>query len=175
MMFPRRFFHRTTVNVPVETVWDLFTNHERMEEYTGTPCEIIKPGKGERNGLGCVRTVGVPEHGMPLVPEVVNFWEPNRVFGYHVLSGAPISHHQGLVFMRSLGPRLTEYVYNMRLMALPSTLEAMPDFYAVLDRSFRQFMKNAEAECERRGSEDGLFRPPSQPVALSEQGGQLVE
>ncbi len=173
MEFPRRFFHRAKVNVPVSVAWDVFTDHERMGEYTDTVCRITRPGDTERNGLGCVRLLGVRENNLPDVEEVVNFWEPNKLFGYHVTSGAPISHHQGLIMFHDRGPHKSEWVYNMRLTALPEILEATPEFYDVFDEGFRQFMKNAECECERRGAEEDLFSPPAIPPLLSEQGGQL--
>ena len=89
MKFPQRFFHRAQVNVPVEVAWDVFTNHERLGEFTSSPCRIIKEGSPDRNGLGCVRVLGAPEQGIPHVEEVVNFWHANKLFGYHVTGGAP--------------------------------------------------------------------------------------
>ena len=172
MSFPRRFFHRAIVNVPVEIAWDVFTDHERMGEYTGSECRITKPGEDERNGLGCIRQINVEEHGMPDVDEVINHWVPNKLFGYHVTAGAPISHHQGLVRFFVRGPRQTQWIYDMRLKALPEILTMVPDFYDLLDASFRQFMADAEAECERRGAE-GLFSVSALPALLTEAGGQL--
>lgn len=172
MQHPRRSFYRAQLNVPVSVVWDVFTNHERLGEFTSSPCKIIKPGETERGGLGCVRTIEVPEHGMPDIEEIVNYWVPNKLFGYHVISGAPLSHHQGLVKFFERGPKKSEFVYDMRLIALPEVLVAMPDFYDLLLVDFMQYMKDAEAECERRGEQE-LFQPPSEPALVSELGGQL--
>lgn len=172
MRFPHRFFHRAVVNVPVGVVWDVFTNHERMEEYTGTPCRIIKPGSPHPNGLGCVRVLGVAEHGMPDVEEIVNYWAPNKLFGYHIIAGAPITHHQGIVRLFEKGERETEWVYDMRLLATTGALQSRPDFYDVLTDSFRVFMKDAECECERRGATVHVD-VPSEPISVTRQGGQL--
>ncbi len=172
MKFPRRFFHRARVNVPVEVAWDVFTDHERMGEYTGSPCRIVKAGSPDRNGLGCLRVVGVAERGMPEVEEVVNFWHPNRLFGYHVTKGAPITHHQGIVRFFPRGERETEWVYDMRLIGTDEILEATPDFYDLLLADFRVYMKDLECECERRGALLDVA-VPSEPIPLSIQGGQL--
>lgn len=175
MQFPRRFFHRAVVNAPVDTAWDVFTDHERMEEYTGSPCRIAKPGEKDRNGLGCVRVLGLEEHGIPALEEVVNYWKPHKLFGYHVIAGAPLSHHQGIVKFCERGPRQTEYIYDMRMTALPGIIEAMPDFFDPFDAGFRQFMKNAECECERRGAEADMFQVPALPALITERGGQLSD
>lgn len=172
MKFPQRFFHRAFVNVPVEVAWDVFTDHERMGEYTGSPCRIKTDGEPERRGLGCVRVVGVAEHGMPEVEEVVNYWAPNKLFGYHVISGAPITHHQGIVRFWARGDRQTEWVYDMRLVATDEVLQSTPEFYDLLISDFRTFMKDAECECERRGAAVGVD-VPSEPIPLTVQGGQL--
>ncbi len=172
MKFPQRFFHRARVNVPVDVAWDVFTNHERMGEFTGSPCRITKDGSPERNGLGCVRVIGVAEQGMPDVEEVINYWHPNKLFGYHVTSGAPVTNHQGIIRFFSSGDRETEWVYDMRLMATDEILEQVPNFYDLLMADFRTYMRDAECECERRGSLVNVD-VPSEPIPISIHGGQI--
>jgi len=172
MKFPQRFFHRAHVNVPVEVAWDVFTDHERLGEFASSACQITKEGSPERNGLGCVRLLGAPEQGIPEVVEVVNFWHPNELFGYHVTAGAPLSHHQGIIRFFSHGERETEWVYDMRCIVNDETLEARPNIYDELIDGFKTYMKDLEAECERRGSLTEIT-PPSEPIPLSVHGGQL--
>lgn len=140
---------------------------------TSSPCKIIREGSPERNGLGCIRVLGTPEQDIPDVEEVVNFWHPNKLFGYHVTAGAPLSHHQGIIRFFSHGDRETEWIYDMRCIATNDVLEAMPNIYDSLIDGFRTYMKDAEAECERRGSLTDVT-PPSEPIPLAIHGGILL-
>src|SRR4051794_11880385 len=90
----KRFFHRARVRAPIAMCWDVFTDHERLTEFTDSVTRVITPGHAERNGLGCIRrfeTLG------GFVDEVVNYWRPNELFGYHVITPDLVSHHQGIV------------------------------------------------------------------------------
>jgi len=172
MKFPQRFFHRARVNVPVEVAWDVFTNHERLGEYTAAECRIIKEGSPDRNGLGCVRVIDGSKFHAPDLEEVVNYWHPNELFGYHATSGAALDNHQGFVRFWSHGPRETEWVYDMRMVGTDEILEQVPTFYEMQLAGFREFMRDAMSECERRGSESGI-EVPARAIPLSERGGQL--
>ncbi len=157
-----RFFHRARVCAPVEVAWDVFTNHERMGEYTNTPCQIIRPGFTERNGSGCIRRLGA--FGWQ-IDEVVNIWRPHQVYGYHIINSAEIEAHQGVIrfFPSSRG---CEWVYDMQnvpgAIALKHAEDAGVSYQDLLGVGFKLFMNDLEAECERRADKERVpVRPPS--------------
>ena len=172
MKYPQRFFHRARVNVPVDVAWDVFTNHERLGEYTASECRIIKNGSPERNGLGCVRALSFEEERLGVIEEEINYWHPNKLFGFRVVSGTSVTHHQGIVRFFPVSDSESEWVHDLRLIAADEVLEAMPNFYDVAIDEFRAHMRDAESECERRGSPVGV-NVPIEPIPLSAYGGQL--
>jgi len=147
-----RYFHRARVNAPIEIAWAVITEHTKYAEWTNIDWQIKTPGEPEPNGLGCVRVA----HGSDAVPftleEVVNYWKPNELFGYHVLSGFPLDLHQGIVRFCSHGPSQSEWVYDMQLHPSKELLEQAPNFYEENLVRFGYFMDDIEAECERRAS-----------------------
>ena len=162
-----RFFHRARVRAAVETCWDVFTDHERIGEFTMTPMKILEPGRPERNGLGCVRrmeTLGWT------VDEIVNYWRPQELFGYHIIGADFVTHHQGIVRFWRLPDGGTEWVYDMQVVPSEASVEqakaaGLPDFEAVLAPGFRRYMADLEAECERRGAS---FEVPAAPLSVHE-------
>lgn len=164
----KRFFHRAKTRAPLAACWDVFTDHERMGEFTDTPARIVEPGSPERNGLGCVRrleALGVR------VDEVVNYWKPRELFGYHVIDSPIITHHQGIVRFWPLPDGGTEWVYDMQLIPAKEVLATMPALVQLLMDGFRNYMACLEAECERRGA---AFQVPPEPIPLGVRGGQLA-
>jgi hypothetical protein len=159
-----RFFHRARTRAPVSVCWDVFTDHERITEFTSTSCAVIKPGLTERNGLGCVRRMEVFGWN---VEEIVNYWRPNELFGYHIINSDQVDFHQGIVrfFPTSEG---CEWVYDMQNIpgerALATAAAAGMSYREMLDGldGFRGYMADLEAECERRA---GAVQVPSEPLS----------
>ena len=148
-----RFFHRATVNCSVETAWDIFTDHEGLTEFTQSETKLVKEGYTERNGLGAVREIVILELGDELVREVVNYWVPNSVYGYHVITpwDHQPSHHQGIVRFRSIDANRCEWTYSMRMIITPKMEQNFPGIYDEFLKGFAEFMRDLESECERRG------------------------
>ena len=163
-----RFFHRTTVNCSVETAWEVLTDHEAYSEFTESPTRLIREGQNERNGLGAIRELGLPEFEHTLLREVVNYWEPLSVFGYHVISDKDYqpSHHQGIVRFFPKGEDRCELVYSMRMVITPTMEEMLPTIYDEYLKGFNGFMRDIESECERRGHPILI---PSIPPAVKEE------
>ena len=158
-----RFFHRARVNAPVEVAWNVFTEHERYADWTNADWKITTPGEPERNGLGCVRfTEGQGAAPWP-VEEVVNYWVPHELYGYHITSGVPVDAHQGIVRFWSKGPDTSEWVYDMQIRPKKELLEEVPDVYERLLKEFGYFMHDLEAECERRASDIDV---PAFPIPI---------
>jgi len=164
-----RFFHRARVRAPIAVAWDVFTDHERIGEFTNTHMKIVEPGKPERNGLGCVREIETL--GWKVV-EIVNYWEPLKLFGYHVFGGTVLTHHQGIVRFFSTSEQGTEWVYDMQNVPTESSIAqakaaGYPDWQTFLYLGFRNYMADLEAECERRGASTLIS---AVPLAVSERG-----
>jgi uncharacterized protein YndB with AHSA1/START domain len=161
-----RFFHRARVRAPIAVVWDVFTDHERFGEFTNTPMKIIKPGETERNGLGCVRSMAVFDWR---IDEVVNIWRPMEVYGYHVIDSTAIDAHQGVVRFFPTSDGGCEWVYDMQNIPAQKTLDqakaAGVSYQDFLGISFKEFMTDLEAECERRADQE---RVPARPASTSD-------
>lgn len=164
----KRFFHRARTRAPVSVCWDVFTDHERLGEFTETPAHIIEPGHPERNGLGCVRRLEALDLR---VDEVVNYWKPNELFGYHVIASPIVTHHQGIVRFFPCADGDTEWVYDMQLVPSKELLAAMPNLVQMLRDGFANYMGCLEAECERRAAK---FQVPPEPIPIAVRGGQLA-
>lgn len=148
-MYLRRF-HRARVNAPVETCWAVFTEHENFGDWTNINWKITKPGDSEPNGLGCIRTGDLEGEVSATFSEIVNIWQPHRIYGYHVTDGIPLDRHQGVIRFWPLEPGRTEWVYDLRFKPTAELLEQAPDFVKQTEDGFKLFMADAEAECERR-------------------------
>lgn len=166
-----RFFHRACVNAPVEVAWGVLTEHEKFSEWTDIHWDITTPGEPERDGLGCIR-LGQGQDAAPWpIEEVVNYWVPNELYGYHITSGVPVDKHQGIVRFWSKGPCKSEWVYDMQIRPSQELLHQAPDVYQQLLKSLGFFMQDIEAECERRGSLTEIIPPSEIPISIH--GGQL--
>jgi hypothetical protein len=160
-----RFFHRAQVRAPVAVAWGVFTDHERIGEFTNTPMTIIKPGSTERNGLGCIRRMGVFDWQ---IDEIVNIWRPFEVYGYHIINSSMIDAHQGVVRFFPGHHGGCEWVYDMQNVpsqkALDQAREAGGTYQSFLGISFKEYMNDLEAECERRADSE---RVPAMPPSTS--------
>jgi len=156
-----RFFHRAHVHASVEVAWGVFTDHERIGEFTNTPMRIIKPGSPERNGLGCVRRLGAFDWQ---VDEIVNIWRPFQVYGYHIIDSQMIDAHQGVVRFFRTAEGGCEWVYDMQNIpnqkALDQARGAAVSYQDFLGIAFKEYMSDLEAECERRADSE---RVPALP------------
>lgn len=164
-----RFFHRATVNCSVSTAWDVFTDHEGYTEFTASQAILIKEGEKDRNGLGAIREISIQEMEDSMVREVVNYWVPERVFGYHIMQPADHnpSHHQGVVRFYPRGENRCEWVYSMRCIITPKMMEMYGEgLYDELLKGFGEFMRDLESECERRGHDIAI---PAFPPSVEDQ------
>jgi hypothetical protein len=160
-----RFFHRARVRAPVAIAWDVFTNHERIGDFTNTPMRIITPGSPDRNGLGCVRRLGVFDWQ---IDEIVNIWRPLEVYGYHIIQSSMIDAHQGVVRFYATQEQGCEWVYDMQNIPNQKTLDqasaAGVSYQNFLGVSFKEYMNDLEAECERRAD---MEQVPAMPPSTS--------
>lgn len=99
-----------------------------------------------------------------MVREIVNYWVPHRLFGYHQIDGKEHqpSHHQGIVRFFPREKNRCEWVFTLQLMFTPKMEELFPGIDLAFDKGYLRLMQDYEAECERRGHEIEIpICPPS--------------
>lgn len=102
---------RIDIQAPMGRVFDAISDHERFFRGHGvTHCQVTRPGKDDRNGLGAVREIDAGGHHF--VEEVVRFERPRR-FDYIVRSVTrgrrrlPMQHELGWLELSEQGGRTT--------------------------------------------------------------------
>lgn len=90
------------INAPVETVFDVLTDHAGTTEFMPGPVTFTleREGAPEKNGVGAVRKISGA--GPAIREEVVAYDAPTR-FSYSIISGAPVKDHRGDVVLEAKG------------------------------------------------------------------------
>lgn len=79
----------------VAQLFDALADHNKLGKVLGVPVRRIKSGKGDVNGVGSVRLLGIGSVG---VQETVTAMEPNQFINYRISKGGgPIRNHSGRV------------------------------------------------------------------------------
>lgn len=88
------------INAPIETVFDVLTDHEGTTDFMPGPVKFTleKQGAPGKNGVGAVRKI--TGAGPAVREEVVAYEEPTK-FSYSIISGAPVRDHRGDVVLES--------------------------------------------------------------------------
>jgi catechol 2,3-dioxygenase-like lactoylglutathione lyase family enzyme/uncharacterized protein YndB with AHSA1/START domain len=84
------------INAPAAEVWQLLTDHAGIGSWSIFSGRVLRAGRDEPNGVGCMRELSVP--GMRITEEVTH-WDEERHYTYKLRSGAPFRAHQGDVFL----------------------------------------------------------------------------
>jgi hypothetical protein len=84
------------INAPAAEVWQKLTDHAAMGSWSIFSGRVLRPGRDEPNGTGCLRELSAP--GVRIIEEVTR-WDEGRHYTYKLLSGAPFRAHQGDVFL----------------------------------------------------------------------------
>lgn len=95
---------RQQVAAPVNVVWELLTDPQRMNTWSTARIELADPGDRQRpDGVGALRRVYLP-HGGGRLTEVVHAAEPPHFFGYTVVGGAAaLREHTGRIVVLPAG------------------------------------------------------------------------
>jgi uncharacterized protein YndB with AHSA1/START domain len=97
------FTLNSTVSAPIETVFDVLTDHRGYEKLTPLRSSTLeREGSPDPNGVGAIRALKLA--GPPIREEVTAFDAPNH-FAYKALSGIPVKSHTGTVDLRPEGDR----------------------------------------------------------------------
>lgn len=95
------FTLRAAVAAPIETVFDVLTDHQNYSRLTPLRSSTLeRRGAPEPNGVGAIRVLRLA--GPPIREEVTSFQRPTR-FAYRMLSGAPVKDHTGTVELSTRG------------------------------------------------------------------------
>ncbi len=90
-----------TVNAPIGTVFDAFTNHAGYADMTPLRKTTLQtPGEPEPNGVGAVRKFELV--GPPIIEEVTAYDRPTY-FAYKAVKGLPVKEHLGEVRLSESG------------------------------------------------------------------------
>ena len=96
---------RTTVNAPIEVVWNTLSDHVGMSNWgPGVTVTLDQSGTDNPNGVGAVRRITTLGPGPDIVEKVVRYERPH-VFGYKALAGAPFPGYAGEVRLTEAGSR----------------------------------------------------------------------
>jgi uncharacterized protein YndB with AHSA1/START domain len=134
-----------TVSAPVETVFDVLTDHRAYAKLTPLRASTLeREGEPVPNGVGAIRVLKLA--GPPIREEVTAFEAPNH-FAYKMLSGAPVKSHTGTVDLRPEGDltRLSWTVDSTPSLPVPGTVWA-----AAMRPVIGTLLRGVVKESERR-------------------------
>lgn len=93
----------TVVPVPIETAWEVLTDHEGMSSWgPGLTVSLARQGAPDRNGLGARRRIATRLPAPAIVEEVIAY-EPGRRLSYRAVSGVPLRNYVGDVVLTPEG------------------------------------------------------------------------
>ena len=139
------FTLHASISAPIETVFDVLTDHESYARLTPLRSSTLeRKGAPDRNGVGAVRVLKLA--GPPIREEVTGWERPTR-FSYRMLSGAPVKEHTGTVELSTRGGN-TELVWRVK--STPSI--PIPDglWAALVKPVINQLLKGVIKESERK-------------------------
>ena len=85
---------RQSFNAPVETIFNVLTDHESFGKVIATKIQRVVDSPDEnKNGVGSVRRIS--SFPVPAFEETVITFEPNQLMEYVVSKGSPIKNHKG--------------------------------------------------------------------------------
>ena len=108
-------------NAPIETIFNILTDHESFGQVIGTRIKRVVDSPGENpNGVGSVRRISA--FPTPAFEETVITFEPNQLMEYVISKGSPIKNHKGrMEFSEERGQTRLEYsiIFEPKLPFLP--------------------------------------------------------
>lgn len=134
-----------TAAAPIETVFDVMTDHRGIADYMWAirRSTLDREGTPAPNGVGAIRRLAAI--GPPFVEEIIEYERPTR-YAYKMLSGAPTRDHIGTVRLRATDTG-TEVSWHLRsTLKIPGVDRLMlPVFRRVID----ELLKGGIAAAER--------------------------
>jgi uncharacterized protein YndB with AHSA1/START domain len=140
------FTLRRTSTAPIETVFDVITDHRGIADsvWAVRRSTLDREGTPAPNGVGAVRRLVAV--GPPIVEEIIEYEQPTR-YAYKMLSGAPVRDHVGTVELRQAGTG-TEVTWHLR--STPKFPGLGLVLAPLLKRVIGELLKGGVAAAERR-------------------------
>jgi uncharacterized protein YndB with AHSA1/START domain len=108
-------------DAPVETIFNILTDHEAFGQVINTRIKRVVDSQGEnKNGVGSVRRISA--FPTPAFEETVITFEPNQLMEYVISKGSPVKNHKGrMEFSEEHGQTRLEYsiIFEPKLPFLP--------------------------------------------------------
>jgi len=124
-------------NAPVETVFNILTDHESFGNVISTVIKrVVDSSEANKNGVGSVRRISA--FPFPSFEETVVTFKPNQLMEYKVSKGSPIKNHKGRMEFSDENGKTRLYY----------TIEFDPKLFFVL---FGTFLKGAIDKPIRKG------------------------
>jgi catechol 2,3-dioxygenase-like lactoylglutathione lyase family enzyme len=92
------------INAPRSEVWRHLTDHASMGKWTLFKGKVLREGRDDPNGLGCIRELSIA--GLRATEEVTA-WTTDEHYAYQLRTGAPFCRHQGDIFVSERDSRTT--------------------------------------------------------------------
>jgi uncharacterized protein YndB with AHSA1/START domain len=141
------FTYERQVSAPVETVFEVLTDHRRYSEITPLRKSVLeREGEPAPNGVGAIRKLSAI--GPPLLEETIAYEAPRR-FSYKLLSGLPLRDHVGTVELTPQGGG-TRVVYAVR--TTPTVPLVGGAVVAVVKQGIKALLSGIAKESERRAA-----------------------
>lgn len=121
-------------DVPVERLYDYFSEHSNLKTLFGIDVERISEGTTEPNGVGSKRKLSF-KGAMPF-EETVTEAIPNERIEYRVTKGSPLRDHHGVMVFSSTGEGGSHLDYTITFDAVVPGLDRV--IAAGLSRSIRR-------------------------------------
>lgn len=101
-----------TVDAAQEELFAVLSDHEGASRFPGVrKCELVRPGREERNGLGALRRVYL--RGATVLDEEIVAYDPPNSYEYRVRRARPlpVRHTLGRIELEALGPSRTNVIW----------------------------------------------------------------
>jgi uncharacterized protein YndB with AHSA1/START domain len=135
-----------TSTAPIETVFDVMTDHRGVADYMWAcwRSTLDQEGTPAPNGVGAIRRLVVI--GLPFVEEIIEYERPTR-YAYKMLSGAPTRNHIGTVRLRDADGG-TEVSWHLRSTLKIAGVDRL--MLPVLKKIIDELLKGGITAAERR-------------------------
>jgi catechol 2,3-dioxygenase-like lactoylglutathione lyase family enzyme len=138
------------MNAPASEVWTQLTDHASIGNWSTFTCKVLRSGREDPNGIGCVRELIAP--GVRILEEVTAWDEGGRHYAYQLRSGAPFRKHQGDIFVTEDGQGRSRVRWAIRLdcwIPFSGKLIAW-----LLERVFKRELRKLKSRVEAYGACD---------------------
>jgi uncharacterized protein YndB with AHSA1/START domain len=138
----------THIHVPVERVWELFSDYEGYTRLKGvSKARLLAEGREERNGVGAVREVRAL--GVTFVEDIVTFDAPHRLEYRVKKSTVPMQHEIGTMDFTTCGDATDVHWVSRFDLNIPFIGPILaPVLCRIFNAAFQDFLNQSKAILE---------------------------